>query len=117
MCHVRHEHEKEKENERRNSGHEMPSGTLENQLIPTQEISLLQLCANNLKNTFIMRKIWLFLTVICLCTGLYARPAAAAYLTGGELAAICQSKNSEDIFSCLNYVSGVIDYHVFMQSL
>lgn len=68
----------------------------------------------------LMKKAW-FLAVVCpavfLCTGLCSRPASAAYVTGGELALICQSGKTEDIFACMNYIAGVIDYQLTMQSL
>ena len=48
---------------------------------------------------------------------LYGGQASAAYVTGDDLALTCLSKSPEKIFSCLNYVAGVIDYHTMMQSL
>lgn len=45
-------------------------------------------------------------------------PAASAqYLTGQDLLAACSSKETHRIYSCMNYVAGVIDYHIVMQSL
>ncbi len=63
-----------------------------------------------------MRKAF-FLSGLCLCTGLYGHLAQAAYVTGADLAKNCRSDNPVEIFSCLNYVAGVIDYQVIMQSL
>lgn len=59
----------------------------------------------------------LFLVAVCLCAGLSCRPAAAAYVTGDDLAASCQGDKSRDVAGCMNYIAGVIDYHVMMQSL
>ena len=59
----------------------------------------------------------LFLAGILLYAGLSVRPAHAAYVTGNELAASCRSDEPQGIFSCMNYIAGVIDYHVMMQSL
>jgi hypothetical protein len=64
-----------------------------------------------------MMKQQLLMAVICLWAVLYVRPAEAAYVTGEDLVVICDSEKSQDIYSCLNYVAGVIDYHVMMQSL
>jgi len=46
-----------------------------------------------------------------------ARPAAAQYLTGGELVRNCISENKQDNTACIYYITGVIDYHVVLQSL
>ncbi|MBI1215582.1 MAG: hypothetical protein GC185_07175 [Alphaproteobacteria bacterium] len=45
------------------------------------------------------------------------RPAQAQYVATAELERDCLSKNKEDIAACVNYVAGVIDYHVMLQSL
>ena len=63
-----------------------------------------------------MKRIW-NLAGVFLCLGLYGGPAAAAYVTGNDLARFCQSDKSADVLSCVNYVAGVIDYHLMMQSL
>lgn len=63
-----------------------------------------------------MRKA-LFLAGLCLCTGLWCPPAEAAYVTGADLEKNCRSDNPVEIFSCLNYIAGVIDYQVILQSL
>lgn len=39
------------------------------------------------------------------------------YVSSAELASTCQSERSQDIYACMNYIAGVIDYHVLMQSL
>ena len=47
-----------------------------------------------------------------------ARPAAAQYMTGGDLSKSCDAGSpSGEIYRCLGYIAGVIDYHVVMQSL
>lgn len=45
------------------------------------------------------------------------RPAAAAYITGADLHKNCQSSKAAEVLACMNYIAGVIDYHVMMQSL
>jgi hypothetical protein len=45
------------------------------------------------------------------------RPAAAAYVTTEELERNCLSHKADRIEGCLQYIAGVIDYHVLMQSL
>jgi hypothetical protein len=48
---------------------------------------------------------------------LYSAPAHAAYMTGNDLSHACGSEKTEDIFSCMHYIAGVIDYQVMLQSL
>jgi len=57
------------------------------------------------------------LAAVCLWLGLFGHPAAAAYITGNDLLAECQSDNAKDVFGCMNYVAGVIDYQVMQQSM
>ena len=57
------------------------------------------------------------LAAIFLCLWLYSRPAAAAYITGSDLLKECSSDNTKELFGCMNYVAGVIDYQVMQQSL
>ena len=57
----------------------------------------------------------LFLVIFCLLFS--GERADAAYLMGKELAKDCQSDKPEEIYTCLGYIEGVIDYHVMMQSL
>lgn len=65
-----------------------------------------------------MRKIVSLMIMLSAFGGiLAARPAAAAYLTGADLYAACNSKESKDVLTCMGYVAGVIDYHVMMQSM
>ncbi|TAL30442.1 MAG: hypothetical protein EPN97_12510 [Alphaproteobacteria bacterium] len=57
-----------------------------------------------------------------LLTGLLAlllpvRPAHAAYMTTADLQRDCLSGKKEQISGCLNYIAGIIDYHILMQSL
>lgn len=54
---------------------------------------------------------------LCLCLWLYGRPAMAAYVTGGDLAEYCRGDKPQNTLKCMNYIAGVIDYHVMMQSL
>lgn len=40
------------------------------------------------------------------------------YMTGQELAAACAEDSApQEIYRCLGYISGVIDYHTMLQSL
>ena len=48
---------------------------------------------------------------------LAAKPAHAAYLTTADLQRDCLSGKKEKISGCLNYIAGIIDYHILMQSL
>jgi Rap1a immunity proteins len=41
----------------------------------------------------------------------------AQYLAGQDLLLLCLSEDQDKVFSCLNYIAGVIDYHIVMQSL
>jgi len=54
---------------------------------------------------------------LCLSVGLYSLPAAAAYVTGDELVKECESNAAKDVYACMNYVAGVIDYQIMQQSL
>lgn len=62
-------------------------------------------------------KLWF--AVLLICTGLFAlpRPAAAMYVAGGDLVKHCLSQNKHEVYSCVHYVAGVIDYHTVMQAL
>lgn len=55
----------------------------------------------------------------CLCLGIGFKsfPAAAAFVTGEELVKECQSSDARNIYACMNYVAGVIDYQLVQQSL
>jgi hypothetical protein len=50
---------------------------------------------------------------------LFFRPAAAqaAYLTGDDLLKKCNSDKMSEIYSCIHYVAGVVDYQLMMQSM
>jgi hypothetical protein len=60
---------------------------------------------------------------ICLClglglsVGLYSFPAAAAYMTGDDLVKKCESNDGRDVYACMSYVAGVIDYQIMQQSM
>lgn len=47
----------------------------------------------------------------------WVNPARAAYVTGEMLSNYCGSETPTDMVSCANYIAGIIDYHVFMQSM
>ena len=44
-------------------------------------------------------------------------PAGAVFMTGDELARSCRGDTPKDLYLCVGYISGIIDYHVLMQSL
>jgi hypothetical protein len=46
-----------------------------------------------------------------------ARPAHALYQTTADMSRNCISDKRERIAACLNYIAGIIDYHLLMQSL
>src|SRR4051812_42499920 len=69
------------------------------------------------KNMVISVKHVRVLTAVLLCLWLYSQPAAAAYVTGKDLVNECRSDKADDMMGCMNYVAGVIDYQVMMQSL
>ncbi|MEZ0224663.1 MAG: Rap1a/Tai family immunity protein [Alphaproteobacteria bacterium] len=52
--------------------------------------------------------------VVCL---LAPHRAHAAYMTTADLQRDCLSGKKEKISGCLNYIAGIIDYHILMQSL
>jgi hypothetical protein len=62
-----------------------------------------------------MKSLPFFLLAALLC--LAPRPAAAAYMTGADLLEMCESDKPADIFGCMNYVAGVVDYQLMQQSL
>lgn len=45
------------------------------------------------------------------------RPAAAIYVSGADLVSNCLSDKKQDVYACVHYVAGVIDYHTVMQSV
>jgi hypothetical protein len=66
-------------------------------------------------NVFLVKMtVALILGLAVLCP---ARPARAQFVATRELEHECLSKKKEDIAACVNYVAGVVDYHVMLQSL
>jgi len=59
----------------------------------------------------------LFTLMLMLLLALAARPAFAMFVSSEDLARSCISNEKEDIYACTNYIAGVIDYHLLMQSL
>lgn len=57
--------------------------------------------------------------VLCLllALGFFPRPAQAIFMTGKDLMRNCMGESQKEIYDCMGYVAGVIDYHVMMQSL
>jgi len=45
------------------------------------------------------------------------KPAAAVYVAGGDLVKNCLSERKQDVYACVHYVAGVIDYHTVMQAV
>ena len=45
------------------------------------------------------------------------RPAVAMYVSGADLITNCLSEKKQDVYACVHYVAGVIDYHTVMQSV
>lgn len=66
------------------------------------------------KNTFFSKVI---VAGILVCGLFCARPAQAQFVATRELEAHCLSEKKEDEAACVNYVAGVIDYHIMLQSL
>lgn len=38
-------------------------------------------------------------------------------MTGKTLLDLCTSTNADNVFSCENYIAGVVDYHILVRSL
>jgi hypothetical protein len=57
--------------------------------------------------------------IICmvLLLGVMTKPAGALYQTTADMSRNCISDKRERIAACLNYIAGIIDYHLLMQSL
>lgn len=45
------------------------------------------------------------------------RPSAAMYVSGGDFVKACLSDEKHNVYSCVHYVAGVIDYHLVMQAV
>ncbi|MDP2205610.1 MAG: Rap1a/Tai family immunity protein [Alphaproteobacteria bacterium] len=61
----------------------------------------------------------LWVAALLLCGGLLGapQPAAAMYVAGGDLVKNCLSERKQDVYACVHYVAGVIDYHTVMQAV
>ena len=57
----------------------------------------------------------LALAALVFCLG-GARPAAAGFVSTNDLERSCMSDKKEQVVGCLNYIAGVVDYHILMQS-
>lgn len=62
-------------------------------------------------------RLWLGLALVCAGLLWPQRGAEAMYVSGGDLVRNCMSDKKQDIYACVHYVAGVIDYHIVMQSL
>lgn len=63
-----------------------------------------------------MNKKILIITLL-LSLAVFITPVKATYVNGKMLSDNCNSDQPEGLFSCTNYIAGVIDYHTFMQSM
>lgn len=64
-----------------------------------------------------MSKLAPILLLAVLLFGLAApRPALAGFVTTADLERSCMSGKRELVNGCLQYIAGVIDYHILMQS-
>ena len=54
--------------------------------------------------------------VLLLCCLLPLREAKAGFVSTAALQAGCMSDKKEQVAGCLNYIAGVLDYHILMQS-
>lgn len=64
-----------------------------------------------------MRFRFLILTAVWAGFALCTHPAQAAFMTGKTLLGLCASTDAENVFSCENYIAGVVDYHILVRSL
>lgn len=63
-----------------------------------------------------MRSLSFIMLLLLSFSVLAPKPAVAMYMTSADLARTCLSERSQDIYACTNYIAGVVDYHVLMQS-
>ncbi len=70
-----------------------------------------------MKPVFIRWGLWLCIATIGVFLLVPSRPAAAMYVSGADLTRNCLSDKKHDIYACVHYVAGVIDYHTVMQSV
>jgi hypothetical protein len=63
------------------------------------------------------RAVQAILLIVLLVGLLVPHRAHAAYMTTADLQRDCLSEKKERISGCLNYIAGIIDYHILMQSL
>ena len=54
---------------------------------------------------------------LLLALGICPRPAEAIFMTGKDLNRSCMSDTQKDLYDCMGYIAGVIDYHMMLQSL
>jgi len=62
-------------------------------------------------------KNYLILLILFIFLQFLPNQVNAAYITGDMLKEYCDSNKPEDLLICTNYIAGIIDYHVFMQSM
>ena len=53
---------------------------------------------------------------LCVVLALKPFPAQSMYVSASELARACLSEKKEEVYACVFYIAGVIDYHTVMQS-
>lgn len=62
-----------------------------------------------------MRKLLGLLAVLSLLTAM-PREAEAQYMSTRDFATFCLGNKKEEMSACINYVAGVVDYHMILQS-
>lgn len=78
---------------------------------------LCDLCENK-ESDMAKTMTWATMTVCALAAViLLPRPAQAQFVSTRELETHCLSDKKADEAACVNYIAGVIDYHVMLQSL
>jgi hypothetical protein len=50
-------------------------------------------------------------------TGQNTGQTTGALMTGKSLSLLCSSDKQDDVFSCQNYIAGIVDYHRLLKSL
>lgn len=62
-------------------------------------------------------KLWAAALLVCTAAFGQPKPVAAMYVAGGDLVRNCLSERKQDVYACVHYVAGVIDYHTVMQAI
>lgn len=70
-----------------------------------------------MKIYFPLRGTFMCLALLALLLAGFPRAASAGYMSGTDFVTKCLSEKKEDVYGCVHYVAGVIDYHMVIQSL